>query len=439
MDVPVTHSRSELRTSETPLQTRTAGGLSIQQHTQNAPNAVSTANAPASGPVDDDFDPTPWAINTEPKFLKALNGLIGGLYAPALAVGSVEVNQPPVIHAVGIRKEGHLSKVTKVDRFLWPISDLLLPTLLAILIEKNILSWEDTLPAVLPRLAKRMHVFHHETTMKMVACNRTGIKGEIHQIESGQLSSYLCQPDVTGQQGRFAVGLSVLTRPPDESPGKYTWSYLTNILLTLVLEERTSRPIDALLKQYIFDPLEMYHSRLGLSGQGLQSPSILENPDRPLSHSSNGHFVTWEANFSTTCDPYLGIFAPMNDVLSFCSLHLRGSMGLPTPILTPESFAILHAGFDERWSKNTPTPGGWFSFDQAVAGDWTGVGDWTGGNFLHYMGEAGGYYVKISVARKVGLVYAAVANSSAPRGKKSTQEALTAFVRYDKATGKLKE
>jgi CubicO group peptidase (beta-lactamase class C family) len=225
-------------------------------------------------------------------------------------------------------------------------------------------------------------LLRYEITLKLVACNRTGIKGDIKHLESGQPASYLCQPDVTGQQGRFAVGLSVLTRPPDVSPGKYTWSYVNDTLLTLVIEERTSRPIHALLKQYIFDLLEMYHSRLGHSRQGLQSPSTLQNPDRPLPHNSNGYFDTWEVYFGMACDTYLGIFAPMNDVLTFCSLLLRGSMGLPTPILTPESFAILHAGFDERRSKNTVTAGGWFSFEQAVAGDWTGIGDWAGGNFF---------------------------------------------------------
>jgi len=44
------------------------------------------------------------------------------------------------------------------------------------------------------------------------------------------------------------------------------------------------------------------------------------------------------------------------------------------------------------------------------------------GTSLYYMGEASGYYVKISVAPKIGLVYAAVANSSGPSGKKSTQD-----------------
>jgi Beta-lactamase len=325
-DVLGSHSRSELSTSDTPLETHTAGGLLTQGRTKNAPNAASTPETLASGPADEDFDPTPWAINTEPKFLKALSGLAGGSYAPALAVGSIELEQPPVTHAVGVRKEGHISKVTNVDRFLWPMADLLLTTLLAVLVEQNILNWEDTLPVVLPRLAKRMHVFHHETTLKMVACNRTGIKGEIKHPESGQLASCLCQPDVTGQQGRFAVGMSVLTRPPDVSPEKYTWSYVNNTLLTLVIEERTSRPIHALLKQYIFDPLEMYHSHLGHSSQGLQSPSTLQNPDRPLPHNSNGYFDTWEVYFSLACDTYLGIFAPLNDVLSFCSLHLRGSI-----------------------------------------------------------------------------------------------------------------
>ena len=117
----------------------------------------------------------------------------------------------PKIHVVGDRKHDCPSPVTRADCFSIPNSNMLKTMVLAFLVDREVLRWEETVLDLLSSLSRRAQPFHHQTTLAMLGAHCSGLDStsldsSLHSVDSGDLFRYLRQID--GKQGRFAVASS---------------------------------------------------------------------------------------------------------------------------------------------------------------------------------------------------------------------------------------
>jgi CubicO group peptidase (beta-lactamase class C family) len=396
------------------------GSLSLSP--RNA--AATIANPAVSSHLEEDFDPAPWAMNTDAKFEQILNNLRAEYSVQALAVGIVSIDKPPKVHVLGFRKKDSPTPVTRADRFAIANNSNLIMTVLAILIDRNVFAWEDTIVAVLPRLARRIHVFHHQTTLAMLGAQLSGFHTPVGSAEGGDLYRYCQQLGVSGRDGRFAIALSFLGRPPDTTPGTTsTWHWANVLLLVLIMEERMRKPIEILAKELLFDPLQWYSAGFGRP-DAQRNASSPKNPTQPWPHSGDTKEPINPAQqnlFSPLAfEPVDAVHSSIPDYCAFVDLHLRGSMSLPTAVLYPAAFKKLHTCVNDD---PRSTPGGWVIAQR----------DWADGDSISTQGRSGGFASATWMAPLKGRAYFAVANIDNDAGVDVTDRAVYMAIRHDQS------
>lgn len=382
----------------------------VQNSTDGAPKTTDNA--------DDDLDFAPWKMNTSAKFQAALDNLRQEASVPALAVGVVSADSPPKIYVLGNRKQNCPSPVTRADCFSICNTNPITTTVLAVLVDRGVFRWDESILDLFPALSSRTHPFHHQTTLSMLGAHHSGLTSQITTVEDGDLFRYLRY--VNAQKGRFAVALSYLGRPPDAKPGTlYTWNWANPILISLAIEERTSRSLESLVKTLIFDPLEMYSAGFGRPDVENNS-SVPHRPTQPWGHQGSTKNPLNPAELSLFNPPTLtasaGMYCSIPDYASFVSMHLRAAMGIPTQILHPEPARPYYTPFsDTDW-----TPGSW-----AIASR-----DWAGGRALWDNGRCDGFSIATWLAPLKGKAYFAIANVDDDAGLKITNDAVSLAIRH---------
>jgi CubicO group peptidase (beta-lactamase class C family) len=332
----------------------------------------------------------------EGNFIESLENLQGNMKAPALAVGILSDGGSSV-YVRGVRKHDCLTPATQVDRFgtVAAIS-IMMPTLLAVLIEQKLFRWSTTIVEALPKFAKYIHIDHRWTTLEMLCAHVSGIRTGLVFHNSQMWDS---ANQISSIEGRRRAAMAVLSEGRDALPGKEAFNTTMNlIILAFILEGRTSRSIEDLLKTQIFDPLEMYHTGVYRDGdRGIASP---EKPTQPWGHeisSKTKQIMTWEplewtAACPASCRFLHCLVSSLPDLMAFANLHLQGALGLKTLLLSAASFKKLHTPFHGT----NRTPGGWFESQN--------------GKRLSIRGRYRGWCNNITIDRHKKEVYTFVAN-----------------------------
>lgn len=310
-----------------------------------------------------DSRPGQASYRAEAEFIKSLDDLRGRMKAPALSVGILSAEGSSV-YVRGIRKHDCPIPVTQVDRFrISSMAFILIPTLLAFLVEQKLLRWSTTIVEALPEVAESIHADCHNTTLEMLCAQVSGITN-VSVTGGGRYVS------ISGTEGRKAVVMTALAEAPEFLPGTRVHHTVTNLLiLAFIMEKRTSTSIEDLLKAKLFDPLEMYHT--GFYGDGDASIASQEQPTQPW-----GHKVSTKTNLIIPVDPFgrtsgwapairfiCNLFSSLPDLMNFLKLHLQGALGLNTSFLSASSFKKLHTPFHDT----DYTAGGWFQLHDGLS------------------------------------------------------------------------
>ena len=203
---------------------------------------------------------------------------------------------------------------------------------------------------------------------------------------------------MNAQKGRLAVAMSYLTRPPDASPGvERDWNWANPILIALAIEERTARTLESLIKELIFNPLEMYSAGFGET-DARKNAAKPNEPTIPWAHKGNAKSPETPAE---TCSPLAlsagtGLFCSAPDYAKFVTAHLQAMTGMPTVLYRPATASHLYA--DACGAKSTP--GGWFIESR----------DWAGGEGFKDAGRFSGFGMSCWYAPKKGKAYFSIAN-----------------------------
>ncbi|OQV00740.1 hypothetical protein CLAIMM_06199 [Cladophialophora immunda] len=407
---------------------------------QNAqPAREPTQPRPPSAP-EEQLDFAPWKMNTDAKFKTALENLRKEKSAPAMAVGIVSADAPPKIQVVGYRRQGCSTAVTRADCFVVANSNAFTNTVLGVLVERGLFRWDETVLELFPSLAaSRVHPFHHQTTLAMLAAHLSGFKAYITSVEEGELFDYIRHGGASVEDQRFAVAISYLGRPPDTTPGTggYAWNWANPILIASAMEQRTGTSLESLVKSLVFDPLEMYSARFGRSetdkNASMGTAATVDNPTQPCGHHADtrepldpAHYVLHRGAFYAST----GISCSAPDYAAFVGMHLRAAMGMPTAVLRGDSGSV---------GENTAANGGGGGFfytklgpDQiSTPGCWmTATRDWAGGEAIWMDGRCDGWACTTWIAPLTGKAYFALVNVDGGMGVKIADDAVSLVIRH---------
>ena len=269
---------------------------------------------------------------------------------PALAAAVIMKGQTAVSGATGVRKAGTDVKVTSDDKFhIGSCTKAMTATVLAMLVEHGKLRWDMTLAAALPDMAEDMHPDYRNVTLRHLLAHRGGLAGKERSWPKGK--SFMDMHNLTGpaMDQRLAYARMMLHQEPEASPGaRYVYSNAGYAIAGVIAEQAMNTPWETLMKEMLFDPLEMTTAGFGAMG----SPG---NIDQPWQHRmEEGELRAIEPGRFSDNPPVIGpggtVHCSIGDWAKFVAAHLKDQSSL----LKLEMFKALHtAAFGGNYA------GGW--------------------------------------------------------------------------------
>ncbi|STX28514.1 chitinase [Legionella beliardensis] len=276
---------------------------------------------------------------------------------PALG-GLKRQNGASALYISGYRKWGDSTLATSADQFhLGSCTKAMTATLLAIYVERGLLSWDTTLDKLFPELSATMNPAFKSVSLGMLTTHMSGIG--VNSYDNASLWAYISNPNLDPVEGRKYLARVVLSAAPDNSPGKtYAYNNYNYVIAAAALENLTKNSWENLITSQLFIPLAMNSCGFGQAGNKQSVP-----PDQPWGHSTDANLnpVPVFSDNPQTIGPAGTVHCSMSDWAKFGQVHLDGYNKLDTPILKASSFVKLHTPYPGQ----TYTYGGWLKFDSA--------------------------------------------------------------------------
>lgn len=317
---------------------------------------------------------------------------------PSLAAGALR-NGSFALGVTGVRKIDDLTLVE--DNDLWHLGSntkAMTGTLLALLIEDGLLTWETTLPEALPAWKDRMHPSHLQTTIAQLGAHR----GALTDVWTANLTGglYMGLYNYSSVAGRVFIADYALTQPAVFVPGtQYLYSNTGYMMLGHIMESLTNRSWEDLIQTRILDPLSMGNCRIGISQDVRIPPTniwphLLANSTTTLPIPPDMY-----GDLPIALAPAGLMFCSLSSYVKFLKFHLDGFKGrhvTPKLSLSEKSFRRLQ----------TPWPGGNYS-----SGGWGSVLDENlGGQILMHSGSNLLNYLSAVVAPELESAFVASTN-----------------------------
>ncbi|MCX8099083.1 MAG: beta-lactamase family protein [Casimicrobiaceae bacterium] len=274
----------------------------------------------------------------------------------------------------GVRRRGEEVAATEHD--LWHLGSCgkaMTATLVARLVERGLIGWEDTLGQHFQDEAVQDSPLARATLIELLA-HRSGVPANF---------------DVRAYAGRQDVKAARRVRDAPGSRFEYSnWGYT---IVAAMLEQATGKSFETLLAEELFAPLGM--ASAGFGGTG--TPGRLDQPwphdaaGRPYPH--NGP----EADHPPVLSPAGRMHMRLEDWARFVAEHLRGARG-ESRFLKPESWRRLHTPVGEDYAL------GWLAPQRP----------WAQGRALHHAGDNTLNFALVWAAPQAGFAVLVVTNQS---------------------------
>jgi CubicO group peptidase (beta-lactamase class C family) len=236
--------------------------------------------------------------------------------------------------AEGERKKGSGVPVQLGDRWhLGSISKSITATMIARLIDSGRMKWSDTVGKSFPDAA--IHQDWKPVTLRQLLTHSSGAPANF------SFDVLLQQPPLGPEctRARRKAVLDVLAKKPAYPPGKkFVYSNVGFTIAAAMAEAATGKTWDDLLKQEVFEPLELTAAGFGPP----KSPS--KTLDQPRGHRT---LLGWKTSADDQTDntlimgPAGAVHMTLGDLCKYAAEHLRGELGTGK-LLTAETFKRLH-------------------------------------------------------------------------------------------------
>jgi len=178
--------------------------------------------------------------------------------------------------ASGVRRKGNDDALTPDDLFhMGSIGKSMSASVIARLVERGELDWDDTVGERLPELAAQIDAGWHKVTLDQLLGHRSGLPAMgIKQLFQGDTS------EDTPPETRERIMVGLLSKPPKVAPdSEFAYRNSGYVLASMIAEAVTGKVWEELVIQELAEPLE-------LNSLGFGAPPI----DGPWGHRKMGPF-----------------------------------------------------------------------------------------------------------------------------------------------------
>lgn len=351
-----------------------------------------------------------------PAVLERLAPLREAHEVPALAGLVIKGGRTVGIAAVGSRRLGSVEGVTVDDPWhLGSCTKAMTATLLGLLVEDGILTFETTLGDAYADLAPGMDPAWRDVTLDQLLSHRAGAPADL--VRDGLWTTLFTDKERTLPALRRLVVESVTKHAPVLAPGSgFLYSNGGVTIAGAAAEQVTGRAYEDLLRERLFAPLEM-------TGAGFGPPGTPGSVDAPRGHRvAGGPGVqvlvpvepdAFPADNPAAIAPAGTAHAPLEAWARFVALHLRGARGDEGLLLRSETFRALHR------------PRG----PEGYALGW-GVGEipWAGGQVLTHSGSNTMWFAMVVIAPEADVAALVVTNCGGAPAEKACGQAIQALI-----------
>ena len=263
---------------------------------------------------------------------------------PSIAAALVVGDEIRATGAVGVRKLGDVTVVTVDDKYhLGSCTKPMTATLVAILIEDGLLTWQTTIGDVL----RGTHRKFKDVTIEQLLSHTGGLAKECPPKIWAQAFSDQGRMSSTKQRQRFVDDL--LSEKPDYEPGTKTdYSNQGYAVVGVMLETLAKKPWEDLMRERLFKPL-------GMDSAGFRAPQ----PDQPWGHSNNTPVAPEpRGDNPDAIGPAGTVHMSIKDWAKFARFHLQQEEG--KLLKKPESFEKLNSTLEKSGKHGV---GGWLVQD----------------------------------------------------------------------------
>lgn len=315
------------------------------------------------------------------------------------------------VESSGVRKAGDAAPVERGDRFhLGSCTKAMTATVAAIFVERKALRWDEPLTELLPGV--KLDPAFQKTTLEMLLAHRSGLAGDVGAFDDGKLWAKLWEPGLDPSEGRRMLAKEMLAAAPASAPGsRFEYSNANYMIVGAVLERVSGLSWETVIQKELFRPLKMR------CGFGPAADPRARVPDQPWGHVRKDD--VWSPVHGDN-PPALGpagtVSCSLADWAKFARLHLDGGAGRATPLLSPKSFAKLHAAYPGQ----DYTYGGWIR----VVRPWAGKS----GTALTHQGSNTMNTAVIWLAPERGLAALAAANAAGESASRAVDEGVGTLI-----------
>jgi CubicO group peptidase (beta-lactamase class C family) len=301
--------------------------------------------------------------------------------APALAAIVMVDGEVRGSAADGLRSADGSTPVTGQERWhLGSISKAMTATLVARLVEKDIVSWDDTVGEVLGDAVPAMHDAYRPATYRHLLAHRSGLPGNIPPEDFARFE----QRPADAIADRLAWARVALAQEPVGPLGtSFQYANSGYVVAAAMLEAVTGAPWEELIWAEVFSPL-------GLHSAGFGPPGTTGADDEPRGHQRMaGVFqaVELDADNPGAVSPAGRVHMTLEDLARFADVHRRRDPAY----LAAKSFETLHS----------PPFGGVYALGWVQDSDGT----------LWHTGTNGLWYAEVAFSPQTGVVVAVAANA----------------------------
>ena len=328
-----------------------------------------------------------------------LEPLLSKHKVPGLVAGIIENGELTAAGGVGLRKIGSPELMTVHDKLhLGSNTKAMTATLIALLVERKLLSWNSTIGEIFPDLDPAPHPDFRKVTVLQLLTHRGGLpaNGPWWKLGTGSLIDQ-----------RETLLKKILVEPPQHPPdSKLLYSNVGYVIAGHMAEKVTGQSWETLINEHLFRPLKMTSAGFGI-------PSSDKQVDQPW-----GHQVTLgiQRTLRIDNDPALGpagtVYCTIEDWSRFIGMHLEGARGT-SQFLTPESFKILHTPVS-----SDPFACGWIVAERP----------WAKGTVLTHTGSNTTWYSMVWIAPEINAAFMSVTNHGDDTGRRACDDAIVALI-----------
>ena len=305
---------------------------------------------------------------------------------PALAGGIVHAGELIGLGAVGVRRVGSPERVTVQDQWrLLSCTKAMTATLIALLVEDGVLSWQTTIGEAFPDLLGTIDAAWHSVTVEQLLAHRSGLPDPV----ANSLIDLESPPTGTMIEQRLQIVGVVLQQAPSFPPGsRFEYSVSAGYTVAgAIAEAATGKVWEELMAERLFVPLRMASADFG-------APGHPETNSQPRAHAGrtpvepggpDDVIQRW-----SLAGPAGLVHSSIEDWGKFVAMQLAGARG-ESSFLKPETFQKLHTP-----AKDEPEATQIFPLHQGVGQNY-GLGwvvserSWADGRVLSHPGYYGGY------------------------------------------------